>query len=148
MRAWWRSCVSASAQPGRRLPAASVWVSLGRETPRRAGESRSSPSPALHRTERQHRDLAYCVSQLPLTERGLHKMLDNFDCFGNKLSDESIFSAFLSVVSKLRRGAKPESKVSHAGHCLGGASAGDAVCAAVTCLACPPPPLLRTDPRD
>ncbi|XP_023498797.1 condensin complex subunit 1 isoform X3 [Equus caballus] len=62
------------------------------------------------RTERQYRDLAYCVSQLPLTERGLRKMLDNFDCFGDKLSDESIFSAFLSVVSKLRRGAKPEGK--------------------------------------
>ena len=63
------------------------------------------------RTERQYRDLAYCVSQLPLTERGLRKMLDNFDCFGDKLSDESIFSAFLSIVGKLRRGAKPEGKV-------------------------------------
>ncbi|XP_016077325.1 PREDICTED: condensin complex subunit 1 isoform X1 [Miniopterus natalensis] len=62
------------------------------------------------RTERQYRDLAYCVSQLPLTERGLRKMLDNFECFGDKLSDESIFSAFLSVVGKLRRGAKPEGK--------------------------------------
>uniref|UniRef100_H0VCG3 Condensin complex subunit 1 n=1 Tax=Cavia porcellus TaxID=10141 RepID=H0VCG3_CAVPO len=62
------------------------------------------------RTERQHRDLSYCVSQLPLTERGLHKMLDNFECFGDKLSDECIFSAFLTAVSKLRRGAKPESK--------------------------------------
>ncbi|XP_055424987.1 condensin complex subunit 1 isoform X4 [Bubalus kerabau] len=61
-------------------------------------------------TERQYRDLAYCVSQLPLTERGLRKMLDNFDCFGDKLSDESIFSAFLSIVGKLRRGAKPEGK--------------------------------------
>ncbi|XP_076796698.1 condensin complex subunit 1 isoform X2 [Arvicanthis niloticus] len=62
------------------------------------------------RTERQYRDLAYCVSQLPLTERGLHKMLDNFECFGDKLLDESVFSAFLSVVGKLRRGAKPEGK--------------------------------------
>ncbi|XP_071066242.1 condensin complex subunit 1 isoform X4 [Dasypus novemcinctus] len=62
------------------------------------------------RTERQYRDLAYCVSQLPLTERGLRKMLDNFDCFGDKLSDEAIFGAFLLVVGKLRRGAKPEGK--------------------------------------
>ncbi|CAO2606618.1 Condensin complex subunit 1 [Lemmus lemmus] len=50
------------------------------------------------RTERQYRDLAYCVSQLPLTERGLHKMLDNFDCFGDKLLDDSVFTAFLSAV--------------------------------------------------
>lgn len=67
---------------------------------------------AVCRTERQYRDLAYCLSQLPLTERGLRKMLDNFECFGDKLSDESIFSALLSVVGKLRRGAKPEGKVS------------------------------------
>lgn len=71
--------------------------------------------PPLCRTERQYRDLAYCVSQLPLTERGLHKMLDNFDCFGDKLIDESVFSAFLSIVGKLRRGAKPEGKVSGPG---------------------------------
>lgn len=51
------------------------------------------------------------MSQLPLTERGLRKMLDNFDCFGDKLSDESVFTAFLSVVGKLQRGAKPEGKV-------------------------------------
>ncbi|KAM5263555.1 condensin complex subunit 1 [Ctenodactylus gundi] len=62
------------------------------------------------RTERQHRDLAYCVSQLPLTERGLRKMLDNFDCFGGKLSDEAIFGAFISLVGKLRRGTKLEGK--------------------------------------
>lgn len=62
------------------------------------------------RTERQYRDLAYCMSQLPLTERGLQKMLDNFECFGDKLLDESVFSAFLSIVGKLRRGAKPEGK--------------------------------------
>lgn len=68
--------------------------------------------PSMCRTERQYRDLSYCVSQLPLTERGLHKMLDNFECFGDKLLDESVFSAFMSVVGKLRRGAKPEGKVS------------------------------------
>lgn len=39
-------------------------------------------------------------------------MLDNFDCFGDKLLDEFIFSVFLLVVSKLRRGVKFEGKVS------------------------------------
>ncbi|XP_068932976.1 condensin complex subunit 1, partial [Petaurus breviceps papuanus] len=62
------------------------------------------------RTERQHRDLAYCLSLLPLTERGLRKMQDNFECFRDKLSDETIFSAFLTAVGKLRRWAKPEVK--------------------------------------
>ncbi|XP_054999247.1 condensin complex subunit 1 isoform X2 [Sorex araneus] len=63
------------------------------------------------RTERQYRDLAYCVAQLPLTERCLRKMLDHFNCFGDKLTDESVFGAFQSIVGKLRRGAKPEGKV-------------------------------------
>ncbi|XP_051819614.1 condensin complex subunit 1 isoform X1 [Antechinus flavipes] len=62
------------------------------------------------RTERQHRDLAYCLSLLPLTERGLRKMQDNFECFGDKLSDETIFTAFLAAIGKLRRWAKPEAK--------------------------------------
>ena len=79
--------------------------------------ARESPlNPNVEKIEREFtdRDLAYCVSPLPLTERGLRKMLDNFDCFGDKLSDESIFSAFLSIVGKLRRGAKPEGKVRRA----------------------------------
>lgn len=42
-------------------------------------------------------------------------MLDNFDCFGDKLLDDSVFTAFLSVVGKLRRWAKPEGKVSGIG---------------------------------
>lgn len=42
-------------------------------------------------------------------------MLDNFDCFGDKLLDDSVFAAFLSVVGKLRRWAKPEGKVSGIG---------------------------------
>lgn len=96
---------------------------------RRPSTSPGAPHRALPlcRTERQHRDLSYCVSQLPLTERGLHKMLDNFECFGDKLSDECIFSAFLTAVSKLRRGAKPESKVS------------GAVCCPPPSTRCPPP---------
>lgn len=107
-RAWWRSCVSASARPSM-LPS---WRVLGaRGDPSLGGPAEPHHTFPACRTERQYRDLAYCVSQLPLTERGLRKMLDNFDCFGDKLSDESIFSAFLSILGKLRRGAKPEGKV-------------------------------------
>ncbi|KAM4819823.1 condensin complex subunit 1 [Thomomys bottae] len=62
------------------------------------------------RTPRQHQDLAFCMAQLPLAERGLRKMLDHFDCFGDKLSDDAVFAGFLSIVGKLRRGTKPEAK--------------------------------------
>uniref|UniRef100_A0A6I8PSK6 Condensin complex subunit 1 n=1 Tax=Ornithorhynchus anatinus TaxID=9258 RepID=A0A6I8PSK6_ORNAN len=63
------------------------------------------------RTERQYRDLAHCLALLPLSERGLRKMQDNFDCFADKLTDEAVFGAFSQAVGKLRRWAKPEGKV-------------------------------------
>ncbi|KAG8130240.1 hypothetical protein E2320_016803 [Naja naja] len=63
------------------------------------------------RTERQHHDLAYCLTLLPLTERGLHKMQDNFDCFADKLQDLTVYNHFLVVLGRVRRVAtKPEMK--------------------------------------
>ncbi|XP_062984497.1 condensin complex subunit 1 [Elgaria multicarinata webbii] len=63
------------------------------------------------RTERQHHDLAYCLTLLPLTERGLCKMQDNFDCFADKLQDTAVYNCFLATLSRIRRaGTKPELK--------------------------------------
>ncbi|XP_025023310.1 condensin complex subunit 1 [Python bivittatus] len=63
------------------------------------------------RTERQHHDLAYCLTLLPLTERGLRKMQDNFDCFADKLQDSAVYNYFLVVLGRVRRVAtKPEMK--------------------------------------
>ncbi|KAL8202753.1 UNVERIFIED_CONTAM: Condensin complex subunit 1 [Gekko kuhli] len=63
------------------------------------------------RTERQHHDLAFCLTLLPLTDRGLRKMQDNFDCFGDKLQDAAVYSCFQVVLGRLRRlCAKPEMK--------------------------------------
>ncbi|XP_070791467.1 condensin complex subunit 1 [Pituophis catenifer annectens] len=63
------------------------------------------------RTERQHHDLAYCLTLLPLTERGLRKMQDNFDCFADKLQDLTVYNHFLAVLGRVRRVAtKPEMK--------------------------------------
>ncbi|XP_056386755.1 condensin complex subunit 1 isoform X1 [Hyla sarda] len=62
------------------------------------------------RTERQWRDLAYCLALLPFSEKGLNKMQDCFDCYGDKLSDEAVYNSFLTVIGKMRRGAKPELK--------------------------------------
>ncbi|XP_075699090.1 condensin complex subunit 1 [Rhinoderma darwinii] len=62
------------------------------------------------RTERQWRDLAHCLSLLPFSEKGLGKMQDCFDCYGDKLSDDAVYDSFLTVIGKIRRGAKPELK--------------------------------------
>ncbi|KAM9277718.1 condensin complex subunit 1 [Cariama cristata] len=63
------------------------------------------------RTERQYRDLAHCLTLLPLSERGLHKLQDNFDCFADKLQDPAVYSCFQTVLARFRRaGSKPETK--------------------------------------
>ncbi|XP_053935686.1 condensin complex subunit 1 isoform X2 [Cuculus canorus] len=63
------------------------------------------------RTERQYRDLSYCLTLLPPSERGLRKLQDNFDCFADKLQDPSVYSCFQTVLTRFRRaGGKPETK--------------------------------------
>ncbi|NXE81666.1 CND1 protein, partial [Cochlearius cochlearius] len=63
------------------------------------------------RTDRQYRDLSHCLTLLPLSERGLHKLQDNFDCFADKLQDPAVYSCFQTMLARFRRaGGKPETK--------------------------------------
>ncbi|NXN31545.1 CND1 protein, partial [Nycticryphes semicollaris] len=63
------------------------------------------------RTERQYRDLSHCLTLLPLSERGLHKLQDNFDCFADKLQDPPVYSCFQTVLARFcRANSKPEIK--------------------------------------
>ncbi|XP_067998128.1 condensin complex subunit 1 [Melanerpes formicivorus] len=65
----------------------------------------------IARTDRQYQDLAFCLTLLPLSERGLHKLQDNFDCFADKLQDPAVYSCFQTVLGRfLRGGSKPETK--------------------------------------
>ncbi|KAM4033008.1 condensin complex subunit 1 isoform 2-T3 [Anomaloglossus baeobatrachus] len=64
----------------------------------------------IMRTERQWRDLAHCLGLLPFSEKGLGKLQDCFDCYGDKLSDDAVHNSFITVIGKIRRGAKPELK--------------------------------------
>ncbi|XP_008630141.2 PREDICTED: condensin complex subunit 1 isoform X2 [Corvus brachyrhynchos] len=63
------------------------------------------------RTERQYRDLSHCLTLLPVSERGLHKLQDNYDCFADKLQDPTVYTCFQTVLARFRRaGIKPETK--------------------------------------
>ncbi|XP_027741015.1 condensin complex subunit 1 isoform X1 [Empidonax traillii] len=63
------------------------------------------------RTERQYRDLSHCLTLLPVSERGLHKLQDNFDCFADKLQDPAVYSCFQTLLARFHRaGVKPEAK--------------------------------------
>ncbi|NXI26860.1 CND1 protein, partial [Sterrhoptilus dennistouni] len=63
------------------------------------------------RTDRQYRDLSHCLALLPVSERGLHKLQDNYDCFADKLQDPAVYNCFQTVLARFRRaGVKPETK--------------------------------------
>ena len=65
----------------------------------------------LCRTERQWRDLAFCLSMLAYNERGIRKLQENFACFHDKLAEEDVYQSFLTIVGKSKKFAKPEVKV-------------------------------------
>ncbi|KAK3753481.1 hypothetical protein QZH41_009881 [Actinostola sp. cb2023] len=62
------------------------------------------------RCDRQWRDLAFCLSLLPLNERAIRKLQENFGCFHDKLSDEDVYQSFMNIIGKSKKFAKPELK--------------------------------------
>lgn len=62
------------------------------------------------KTERQWRDLAFCLSMLSYNERGIRKLQENFTCFHDKLAEEDVYQSFLTIVGKSKKFAKPEVK--------------------------------------
>jgi len=48
---------------------------------------------------------------LSYNERSIRKLQENFSCFGDKLSEEFVFSCFINIVAAARKNAKPEAKV-------------------------------------
>jgi condensin complex subunit 1 len=63
------------------------------------------------RCERQWRDLAFCLSLLSYNDRSIRKLQENFGCFGDKLSEEFVYSCFTTIISGACKFAKPEAKV-------------------------------------
>ncbi|NXT72031.1 CND1 protein, partial [Chaetops frenatus] len=62
-------------------------------------------------TERQYRELSLCLALLPVSERCLHKLQDNYDCFADKLQDPVVYNCFQTVLAQFcRAGVKPETK--------------------------------------
>ncbi|GFO08346.1 hypothetical protein PoB_003485100 [Plakobranchus ocellatus] len=62
------------------------------------------------RTDRQVRDLAFCLSQLTYSERGLSKLLENFPCYADKLVDNDVYAHFSQILTKSRQFIRPDSK--------------------------------------
>ncbi len=43
---------------------------------------------------RQWRDLSYCLSLFPFSDKAVRRLQDNFGCFSDKLHDEAVHQAF------------------------------------------------------
>lgn len=61
-------------------------------------------------TDRQWRDLSFCLSMLSYSAKGLRKLQENFTCFGDKLADDDVYGLFCQIISKSKSFAKPEMK--------------------------------------
>ncbi|GBG66498.1 hypothetical protein CBR_g63081 [Chara braunii] len=59
---------------------------------------------------RQWRDIAYCLSLLSFSEKGVKKLIDMFKLYKDCLGDEEVVEHFKSIVGKVKKFAKPELK--------------------------------------
>ena len=62
-------------------------------------------------TINQKADLAYCIAQLKVNEKGIKCLNDNFKLYKDALFDDDVLKNFMSFISKAKKNAsKPETK--------------------------------------
>merc|ERR1712096_269384 len=69
------------------------------------------------RTERQWRDIAYCLSLFPYSDRSVKKLADNFPCWSDKLHEDSVYDSICVIFAGVKKGV---------GVAVGGAGRGEA----------------------
>lgn len=60
--------------------------------------------------ERQWRDIAYCLSLLSYSEKSMKKLIDNIQCFKEKVQNDEVYECFKTIISNSLKLAKPELK--------------------------------------
>ena len=63
-------------------------------------------------TDRQWRDLAFCLSLFSFNEKAAKKLVENFDKFSDKLHDDFVHEAIQSIMNQCRKLPKQETKMS------------------------------------
>ncbi|XP_078740123.1 condensin complex subunit 1-like [Lampetra fluviatilis] len=53
--------------------------------------------------ERQWRELAFCLGELPWGERATRRILDNFCCFSDKMADPRLHAALTAATQRQRK---------------------------------------------
>lgn len=64
----------------------------------------------LSTEERQWRDLAYCLSLFTYNERSLRKLIENLDCYKDKLYCQGVMESFNTIMNNASKMAKNDIK--------------------------------------
>ncbi|XP_064461323.1 condensin complex subunit 1-like [Ornithodoros turicata] len=62
-------------------------------------------------TERQWRDLSFCMSLIPFSEKGLRKLQENLTCFGDKLHIDEVYNGFMMMLSNAKKAVNLKAEV-------------------------------------
>merc|ERR1739838_356008 len=56
----------------------------------------------------QWRDLAYCLTLLSYSEKGLKKLTENYALYADKLGDELVYASFVAIINKMKKTIKAD----------------------------------------
>jgi hypothetical protein len=63
------------------------------------------------KTERQWRDLAYCLSSFNYNEKAGKKFMENFSCYSDKLHEDTVYEAVTAILTQCKKLPKQETKM-------------------------------------
>ena len=56
------------------------------------------------RTERQWRDISFCLSLFPYSDRSLRKLSENFACWSDKLHEDNVYENIITIFGAVKKG--------------------------------------------
>ena len=62
-------------------------------------------------TERQWRDIGFCLSIFNYNDKAAKKFIDSFNCYADKLHEDNLYEAVLSILTQCRKLPKQETKL-------------------------------------
>merc|ERR1712029_461066 len=63
------------------------------------------------KTERQWRDLAFCLSMFNYNDKAIKKLVDDFACYSDKLHEDYVYEAFNTIITQTKKGPRQESRL-------------------------------------
>jgi len=65
------------------------------------------------RTRRQWRDIAFCLSLFPYSDKSFRKLQENFSCWSDKLHEDFVYDCFQSIFASLKKASSGPSQAAN-----------------------------------